>query len=65
MKLADKLYNLRDLKRQTPRNWTKPRVQQYFLWSAKVLKGLRGTNQQMENSLDELLKERGVYDKSV
>lgn len=61
VKLADKLYNLRDLERATPRKWTPYRVQEYFAWSKKVVDGLRGTNQSMEDSLDELFKKRNVY----
>jgi len=60
VKLADKLYNLRDLKRQTPVGWTSERVQQYFEWSAKVVRGLRGVSAPMEESLDALFQERGV-----
>ncbi|XP_069136125.1 guanosine-3',5'-bis(diphosphate) 3'-pyrophosphohydrolase MESH1-like [Argopecten irradians] len=60
VKLADKLYNLRDLRRCTPRGWTEERVQEYFVWSSKVVAGLRGTNNNMENSLDDLLKERDI-----
>ena len=37
MKLADKLYNLRDLERATPSGWTPERKQAYFVWAAKVL----------------------------
>ena len=36
VKLADKLYNLRDLERATPQGWTQDRKQQYFVWAAKV-----------------------------
>ena len=39
MKLADKLYNLRDLERVTPVGWTEQRKQEYFVWAAKVLTG--------------------------
>lgn len=55
MKLADKLYNLRDLEKATPEGWSKERVKQYFIWSSKVVEGLRGTNRQLEKSLDEIL----------
>lgn len=57
VKLADKLYNLRDLKRTTPSGWTAARVHEYFQWSAKVVSGLKGTNENMERSLDELFAE--------
>ena len=36
VKLADKLYNLRDLERTTPAGWSQQRKQEYFVWSAKV-----------------------------
>lgn len=60
VKLADKLYNLRDLRRVTPEGWTEERVQEYFEWAAQVVAGLRGTNQGMEDALEQLFRERGV-----
>uniref|UniRef100_A0A0B6ZFF8 Guanosine-3',5'-bis(diphosphate) 3'-pyrophosphohydrolase MESH1 n=1 Tax=Arion vulgaris TaxID=1028688 RepID=A0A0B6ZFF8_9EUPU len=60
IKLADKLYNLRDLRRSTPVGWTSERVQEYFEWAAQVVAGLRGTNKVMEQSLDKLFEERGL-----
>lgn len=36
VKLADKLYNLRDLERGTPVGWDKRRVKEYFKWSKEV-----------------------------
>lgn len=60
VKLADKLYNLRDLNRCTPSGWTEERVQEYFVWAAQVVRGLRGTNQTLENNLQQLFKQRGV-----
>ncbi|XP_059801916.1 guanosine-3',5'-bis(diphosphate) 3'-pyrophosphohydrolase MESH1 [Hypanus sabinus] len=61
VKLADKLYNLRDLKRCTPKGWTEERVEEYFTWASKVVAGLRGTSQALENSLDALFKERNIF----
>jgi len=63
VKLADKLYNLRDLERAIPKKWTAQRVQEYFKWSKQVVDGLKGSNRSMENSLDELFKKRNVSDK--
>ncbi|XP_073984679.1 metazoan SpoT homolog-1 isoform X2 [Rhodnius prolixus] len=54
VKLADKLYNLRDLNRSTPVGWSEKRVTEYFEWSAKVVNNLRGTNKSIEDKLDEL-----------
>ncbi|XP_022081987.1 guanosine-3',5'-bis(diphosphate) 3'-pyrophosphohydrolase MESH1-like [Acanthaster planci] len=61
VKLADKLYNLRDLERSNPVGWTKERVQTYFEWSAKVINGIRGTNENLEKELDKLFKKRDVF----
>ncbi|XP_076980362.1 guanosine-3',5'-bis(diphosphate) 3'-pyrophosphohydrolase MESH1 [Tamandua tetradactyla] len=60
VKLADKLYNLRDLNRCTPKGWPECRVQEYFEWAAQVVKGLQGTNQQLEEALKQLFQERGL-----
>ncbi|XP_075895678.1 guanosine-3',5'-bis(diphosphate) 3'-pyrophosphohydrolase MESH1 [Nelusetta ayraudi] len=60
VKLADKLYNLRDLNRCTPIGWTAERVQEYFFWAHEVVKGLRGTNSALEEKLDELFRQRGI-----
>lgn len=56
VKLADKLYNLRDLEKATPVGWSEQRVQEYFDWSRKVVAGLKGTNQKLEKLLDEILQ---------
>ena len=60
VKLADKIYNLRDLNRQTPRGWSDDRVNEYFIWSSKVFAGLRGSCPPLENILESLLRDRGV-----
>ncbi|XP_028393967.1 guanosine-3',5'-bis(diphosphate) 3'-pyrophosphohydrolase MESH1-like [Dendronephthya gigantea] len=60
VKLADKLYNLRDLEKATPVNWTEQRVQEYFDWSRKVIEGLKGTNQKLEQLLDEILGRHSI-----
>ncbi|XP_072474600.1 guanosine-3',5'-bis(diphosphate) 3'-pyrophosphohydrolase MESH1-like isoform X3 [Notamacropus eugenii] len=60
VKLADKLDNLRDLNRRTPKGWSEQRVQEYFEWAAQVVKGLQGTSPQMEGALQKLFQERGL-----
>ncbi|NXB23670.1 MESH1 pyrophosphohydrolase, partial [Rhagologus leucostigma] len=60
VKLADKLYNLRDLNRCTPQGWSAERVQEYFRWAARVVSGLRGTSADLEEALQRLFDERGV-----
>ena len=60
IKLADKLYNLSDLKRCTPKGWSKDRVQEYFVFAFDVVAGLRGINDPMERELDKLFRERDL-----
>lgn len=54
VKLADKLYNLRDLDRTIPEGWTADRATKYFHWAAQVVDGCRGTNDFLERELDRL-----------
>ena len=60
VKLADKLYNLKDLDRVTPSDWTEERVKQYFKWSYDVVAGLRGVNKILEEQLDQLFIKHNV-----
>ncbi|CAL8364453.1 unnamed protein product [Gadus morhua 'NCC'] len=60
VKLADKLYNLRDLNRCTPTGWTAERVQEYFVWGSLVIRGLKGTHPALEEKLEALFKQRGI-----
>lgn len=60
VKLADKLYNLRDLQRATPTGWSNERIQEYFVFAYNVVAGLRGVNTPIERELDILFKERGL-----
>ncbi|CAD5209199.1 unnamed protein product [Bursaphelenchus xylophilus] len=55
VKLADKLYNLRDLERATPVGWSKSRVKEYFLWARDVISKLKGTNEALEIALDDVI----------
>ncbi|KAI4457482.1 guanosine-3'5'-bis(diphosphate) 3'-pyrophosphohydrolase mesh1 [Holotrichia oblita] len=60
VKLADKLHNLRDLERCTPKGWSKVRVEEYFKFSKQVTDGLKGTNTIMEERLEEIYKMRNI-----
>ena len=60
VKLGDKIYNLRDLQKSPPKNWSKNRCIEYFHWAKKVVDNLRGTNQQLEDALDVIFKEQGI-----
>ena len=60
VKMADKLYNLRDLLVAPPKDWPEERIQEYFIWAAKVISELKGTNEVLEAKLAEVLAKRGV-----
>ena len=60
VKLADKLYNLRDLERCTPVGWAADRVQQYYEWAARVCRQMRGTCPQLELALTEILARHNI-----
>lgn len=53
VKLADKLYNLRDLIEQPPKGYCVERIQGYCVWSRRVLAGARGLNAALEKLLDD------------
>jgi guanosine-3',5'-bis(diphosphate) 3'-pyrophosphohydrolase len=63
IKLADKLYNLRNLTARTPVEiddsgmtpWSEERVDAYFVWANQVTAGLRGANPALEQQLDAVL----------
>jgi guanosine-3',5'-bis(diphosphate) 3'-pyrophosphohydrolase len=52
IKLADKCSNIRDLLALPPQNWSLERRQEYLLWTEKVVAGLRGTNEALEEYYD-------------
>lgn len=54
VKLADKLYNLRDLLVTPPVGWSASRIHGYFVWALHVVAGLRGTNAALEAELDKV-----------
>lgn len=60
VKLADKLYNLRDLRDCPPSAWDVKRIQGYFVWCKAVVKSASGTNQSLEDALKDLF-ETGTF----
>uniref|UniRef100_A0A182VPN7 Guanosine-3',5'-bis(diphosphate) 3'-pyrophosphohydrolase MESH1 n=1 Tax=Anopheles minimus TaxID=112268 RepID=A0A182VPN7_9DIPT len=60
VKLADKIYNLRDLQRCKPKNWTDDRCREYFCWAKKVCDNLKGTNNTLESILDDIFRQENV-----
>jgi guanosine-3',5'-bis(diphosphate) 3'-pyrophosphohydrolase len=57
VKLADKICNLRDILVSPPAGWDLQRKQDYFVWAAAVIAGIRGTNSKLEKVFDGLLQE--------
>jgi len=62
VKLADKLYNIKDLERCLPSGWTEERRKEYYIWAAKVVLGCRGINQTLEDQIDCVLVRNGIDD---
>jgi guanosine-3',5'-bis(diphosphate) 3'-pyrophosphohydrolase len=54
VKLADKICNLRDMRRNPPANWSPERIQEYFDWAAEVVFQIRGVNPRLEVQFDEI-----------
>ena len=52
IKLADKIANLTDLIASPPAHWPLERLQQYVVWSNKVIAGCRGHNERLEEIYD-------------
>lgn len=60
VRLADKIYNLRDLNRVKPVGWSNQRVEEYFQWSSKIARQLVGHNSQMDSILKDLFLQRNI-----
>ncbi|CAF2982616.1 unnamed protein product [Rotaria socialis] len=60
VRLADKIYNLRDLNRCTPVGWSDERVKEYFEWSSKIAPQLFGRNAQLDAVLKELFLQKNI-----
>ncbi|TIB70610.1 hypothetical protein E3Q23_01800 [Wallemia mellicola] len=54
VKLADKLYNLRDLQRSAPTNWSTSRIKEYFIWARKVTSQIEDASQGISRNLNEV-----------
>jgi len=55
IKLADKISNVRDVVENPPAGWDTQRRREYVEWGGKVVAGLRGANQALEQRFDELV----------
>lgn len=60
VKLADRVYNVGDLKNPPP-SWSKEKIDEYYGWGEKLLNALPGTNAGLELSLEEKINaHRGI-----
>ena len=55
IKLGDKISNIRDVTENPPDGWSMERRIEYVNWGESVIKGLRGTNEELEKHFDELI----------
>ena len=58
VKLADKICNLRDVRRTPPTDWPLERRREYFDWAKRVVDGLRGVHIELEQLFDAEYAER-------
>lgn len=56
IKIADKTCNLRSILSDPPVDWSIQRQYEYFLWAEKVVNGLLGVNQELDNEVTHLLQ---------
>ena len=54
IKLADKISNIRDVSENPPDGWSTERRGEYVEWGEKVIAGLRGVDENLENYFDRL-----------
>jgi GTP diphosphokinase / guanosine-3',5'-bis(diphosphate) 3'-diphosphatase len=55
VKLADKICNVSDILQSPPDGWSDERIAGYFIWAEKVVHGMRGTHEKLEQMFDDLL----------
>lgn len=62
VKMADKLYNLRDLKSSTPVGWSLQRIQEYFVWAKSVTENFIGLNPLLDAKLSEVYSSTFIFE---
>ena len=65
VKLADKIYNLKDLQRSTPNGWTKERVLAYFSWAKQVTNECRGISSKLDAILNDIYENGEFHHQGV
>lgn len=54
-RLADKMYNVRDLAKELPIGWTENRRREYIDWARQVVEQIQGVNADLEQSVLKVL----------
>ncbi len=55
IKLADKLYNLRDLLQAPPSDWTEMRIDHYYEWAHSVINRLPKSNDKLLSAVEDVI----------
>ena len=56
IKLADKIFNVRDVTESPPSGWSNERRSEYLDWAESVVAGCRGVNVVLDSRFDEILR---------
>ena len=56
IKLGDKISNISDVTNNPPHDWSPERKIEYVDWGERVVAGLRGVNEDLENYFDEIVR---------
>lgn len=56
VKLSDKLYNLNDLMKDPPPNWSKERIDQYLIWAQRVIESLPSYHPKLRAALEQVFE---------
>jgi guanosine-3',5'-bis(diphosphate) 3'-pyrophosphohydrolase len=59
VKLCDKISNVSDVLQNPPEDWSAERRTEYISWASKVVDGVRGVNQDLEDYFDILVSKSG------
>jgi guanosine-3',5'-bis(diphosphate) 3'-pyrophosphohydrolase len=57
IKIADKICNIKDVTHSPPPDWSLNRRMEYLDWAERVVKGLKGCNEKLEEEFYRLLSE--------
>jgi GTP diphosphokinase / guanosine-3',5'-bis(diphosphate) 3'-diphosphatase len=57
VRIADKISNVEDIVHSPPARWSLERREEYVIWAGKVIDGLRGANQALEQHFDKVFSQ--------